>query len=108
MSQVIQEDGFQQRLRKTLSPLLGQFTCVTGPGRSGAICAVYASYFLRIPYMPMGCNTAPKAKVLVVDTVERTGRTLRKAARRYPDCTAISVFGKQEDRHHFWYEYLCN
>ena len=105
---MIQEEEFQQQLRKVLLPLLGGFTCVTGPGRSGAICAVYASYFLCIPFMPMGANTAPNAKVLVIDTVEKTGRTLRKAGRRYPGSRVVSVFGTQEERHHFWYEALCN
>lgn len=51
---IISEIEFSNKLTEILSPLKGKFSYVTGPGRSGAISAVYASHFLDIPFVPFG------------------------------------------------------
>jgi hypothetical protein len=79
---------------------------VTGPGRSGAIAAVYASHLLSIPFVPYG-SSAPigLGSVLIVDTARQSGRTLRKAERRYEAAQPIVwVAFEEPPRVAFWYE----
>lgn len=86
---------------------------VTGPGRSGAVAAVYASHMLGIPFLPFG-QPGP-GPVLVIDTAMKTGRTIRRAVRRYERLGMAAydlvVFdegpaapGERGSRLRFWYE----
>lgn len=78
--------------------------CVTGPGRSGAIAAVYASHILHIPFIPYGQDHPSKlSKILVIDTATESGKTLRRAAKKYPRSIVIAVY-KEPPRVKFWYE----
>lgn len=100
----IEEAEFAERLRKAVSGFT--FDAVTGPGRSGAVAAVYASYASHRPFVPFG-QPYPGV-VLVIDTVCRSGKTLRKAVRRLErlgiETISLSVYGSPPERHHFWYE----
>lgn len=104
---LVSEHEFRFRLQDLL--VRGEFAdigCVTGPGRSGAVAAVYTSHILRVPFIPFGA-VAPTGlgRLLIVDTAEQSGRTMRKAARRYLDSdpSLLSVF-KEPPRVMFWYE----
>lgn len=80
--------------------------CVTGPGRSGAVAAVYASHLLGIPFIPYG-SKAPThlGRLLIVDTAMESGATMRKAARRYAYADPLPIALYQEPpRVAFWYE----
>jgi adenine/guanine phosphoribosyltransferase-like PRPP-binding protein len=87
-----------------------EFDYVTGPGRSGAIASVYASHYLGIPFKPHKAGKVNAGdKVLIVDTVEYTGSTLRKSKSWHENqgasCTV--VFAIKESRGHYfkmWYE----
>lgn len=86
------------------------FDFVTGPGRSGAVASVYASHYLGLPFIPHKAGDyITFESVLVVDTVEYTGRTLRKASKWYQKrgLSVKTVFGFKEHRGHYyklWYE----
>lgn len=88
----------------------GCYDFVTGPGRSGAVASVYASHYLSIPYKPHKCgNYSNDTRVLIVDTVEYTGETLRKAAKWYAKkgLSTQVIFGVKEYKGHYfkmWYE----
>lgn len=82
---------------------------IVGPGRSGAIAAVYASYHLHRPFVPYGHKGAEAgARVLVIDTVSMSGKTMRKAKSRYERLgyvvDAVTVVPQNQKRHHFWFE----
>lgn len=98
---VIGPAEFAKRLKEALEGLSGTYDYVTGPGRSGAVAAVYTSYMLGIPFVPYK-HFAP-GRVLIVDTAEQSGRTLRKASRYYGDADTLAVY-KEPPRVHFWYE----
>ncbi len=76
---------------------------VTGPGRSGAIAAVYASHILGIPYG----QTPPQelGNLLIIDTAIESGETLKKAARKYCKYSHhILALYQEPPRVAFWYE----
>lgn len=77
---------------------------VTGPGRSGAVAAVYASHFLGVPFVPFKCFV-PGKRALIVDTAMESGRTIRKASRVYGGAPSIVAF-REPPRVRFWYEEL--
>lgn len=83
---------------------------VTGPGRSGAVASVYASHYLGLNFKPHKAGNYDKdTKVLIVDTVEYTGKTLRKAEAWYKKrgLEVVVVFAVKETRGHYykmWYE----
>ena len=79
---------------------------VVGPGRSGAIASVYASHILGVPFIPYGQPVPDSLQpLLIVDTACNSGRTLRKAERRYDYIDTITIFVYQEPpRVRFWYE----
>ena len=85
----------------------GPFRAVTGPGRSGAIAAVYSSHILGIPFLPFGSKgpenwTKP---LLIVDTARETGATIRKAMRKYAgQNVCIHWVYSEHPRVKFWYE----
>lgn len=102
---VISEAEFAARLRSIL-PANDNVGAVTGPGRSGAVAAVYASHMLGVPFIPYG-QKSPKhlGRLLIVDTARQSGRTLRKAERRYQESTPLVVVAYEEPpRVVFWYE----
>jgi hypothetical protein len=102
---IISEPAFRARLR-TVLPANDNIGAVTGPGRSGAVAAVYASHILGVPFIPYGATMPPRGRLLIVDTARATGRTLRKAASRYQDCSPVVVVAFEEPpRVAFWYEW---
>jgi hypothetical protein len=81
-----------------------QAKAVTGPGRSGAIAAVHASHYLGIPFIPFGRPT-PLRPLLIVDTAVESGRTMRKAWRKYGGTNIeLRAAFHEPPRVKFWYE----
>jgi len=101
--QLITESIFQTELIVKLYEKFGLYDYVTGPGRSGAIAAVYASHYLGIPFVPYRCIST--GAPLVIDTAMQSGRTIRKAQRLYGNADAICIF-HEPPRVRFWYEEL--
>jgi hypothetical protein len=106
MYQRVSEAEFRLRMRQILSNPLPDIGSVTGPGRSGAVAAVYASHMLGIPFIPFGQRVPIHlGRLLIVDTARETGATLRKAARKYADCSPLILVAFEEPpRVVFWYE----
>lgn len=93
-------------MRELLPDGLDNIGSVTGPGRSGAVAAVYASHILGVPFIPYGA-TAPThlGRLLIIDTARASGATLRKAERRYRDADPfVMVAFEEPPRVAFWYE----
>lgn len=106
MTRVVSEPEFRTRLAEVLASLPPDIGSVTGPGRSGAIAAVYASHLLGVPFIPYGspCPTH-LGRLLIVDTARESGATLRKAERRYAEARPFVVACFEEPpRVVFWYE----
>ncbi|WP_316196664.1 hypothetical protein [Bradyrhizobium sp. SZCCHNS3053] len=103
---IVSEEEFAARLRFVLQEFcLADIGAVTGPGRSGAIAAVYASHILHVPFIPYGQACPEKFRLLIIDTARESGRTLRKATRRYRDCDPVVIAVYEEPpRVAFWYE----
>jgi hypothetical protein len=103
---IVSEEEFAARLRLVLqNHRLDDIGAVTGPGRSGAIAAVYTSHLLGIPFIPFGRNCPEKFRILIIDTARESGRTLRKAARWYRDANpAVIAVYEEPPRVAFWYE----
>jgi hypothetical protein len=102
---VVSESEFRERLRDVLAHARADdIGAVTGPGRSGAIAAVYASHLLHVPFIPQGRDCPAKlGRMLVIDTARLTGATLRKAARQYDNPLVLVCF-EEPPRVAFWYE----
>jgi hypothetical protein len=106
---IVSEAEFSERLRLVLqNHRLEHIGAVTGPGRSGAIAAVYTSHILGIPFIPFGSPCPDKFKLLLIDTARESGRTLRKSANWYcrrtgEQPTVIAVY-EEPPRVAFWYE----
>lgn len=83
---------------------------VTGPGRSGHVAAVYASHYLGIPFKPHKCGSYKVGqRVLIVDTVCYTGKTLTKAHHWYAKrgLQPTICYAMDENKGHYykmWYE----
>lgn len=106
MSRIITEREFSEKIHAALIGIDAGF--VTGPGRSGAISAVYASHILRIPFIPYGCAAPDLGRCLVIDTAVQTGKTLRKAAKKYKQYNPIVIHLYDEPPIvRFWYEAKC-
>ena len=108
---LVSEPEFKEAITQALEAHRNQgYQFVTGPGRSGAIAAVYASYILKIPFVPHKSNLPVGSnKILVVDTAEYSGRTIRKAVSHYQRlgniCESLTVFKEfKYDFSYFWYE----
>lgn len=104
---VISEAEFNERIRAVLSdPWYEDIGCVTGPGRSGAVAAVYASHILHVPFIPFGASAPTHlARLLIVDTAIESGATIRKACRKYQDAKPkTAVCYNEPPRVMFWYE----
>lgn len=102
MYQCISEKQFKDRLKHKLDRLDFKPMFVTGPGRSGAIAAVYASHYLGVPFVPYKCGLK-RDGFLIVDTNKSTGKTIRRASRIYNGAPHISAFSVK-GRLIFWYE----
>jgi adenine/guanine phosphoribosyltransferase-like PRPP-binding protein len=103
---IISEPEFAARIRKLLADTTPNVGSVTGPGRSGAIAAVYASHILGVPFVPYG-SKAPVhlGSLLIIDTAMASGATLRKAERRYAEASPVVLACYEEPpRVAFWYE----
>lgn len=104
MTRLVSEPEFRERLSAVLSPLRNAgYKSITGPGRSGAIAAAYASHFLGIPFITHGRPQARMLPCLVVDTATESGRTLKRALRKARGSKAIALFN-EPPRVKFWYE----
>ena len=91
MAIIISEREFYSTLVISLIGI--EADCVTGPGRSGAIASVYASHLLHIPFIPYGQSHPHNLnKMLIIDTATETGKTLRKAAKKYPNSVVVAVY----------------
>lgn len=110
---IVSEAEFADRIRGLLTgadgkpaTAYGDVGCVTGPGRSGAVAAVYASHILHVPFIPYGAVApAHLGRLLIIDTAMESGATLRKAERRYGDANPVVVACYREPpRVAFWYE----
>lgn len=102
----VSEAQFRKALYPLLEPLRGKVFSVTGPGRSGAIAAVYSSHYLGIPFIPFyrGSFNPKLLPVLIVDTAINTGRTMRKAERRVKGQSVLLTVFKEPPIVRFWYE----
>ena len=103
---IVSEEEFKKRIKELLSEeRFAVCGCVMGPGRSGAIAAVYASHLLAIPFLPYG--TLPPAKLgrlLIIDTAIESGATLARAIKRYGDEAVVVACYNEPPRVAFWYE----
>lgn len=105
----VEEAEFAARMARGLRDIPVKPDFVTGPGRSGAVAAVYASYVLGVPFVPWKAAPDMMARrVLVVDTASMSGATIRKAmsfySRLYDHSDSFVAFDEREKRHHFWFE----
>ncbi|MDX0007801.1 hypothetical protein GOB40_13770 [Sinorhizobium meliloti] len=104
---VVTEEEFNARIRSLLADeKFNSVGSVTGPGRSGAVAAVYASHILGVPFLPFK-STAPThlGKLLIIDTATESGATLRKASRFYSAAEHLTLACYHEPpRVMFWYE----
>ena len=99
------EPEFSQLIKEKLKSVesLG-IKSVSGPGRSGAIAAVYASYILKIPFIYYGQTVPVDLRPhLVIDTAKMSGRTLKRAALRMRAQYMLAVI-EEKSHEHFWYE----
>jgi hypothetical protein len=100
---LVTETEFRAEVIAKLYEQFGKYDYVTGPGRSGAVAAVYASHYLGIPFVPYKHKSHGDA--LIVDTAAMSGRTIRKASREYGGADYIVMFN-EPPRVRFWYEEL--
>lgn len=100
------EAEFNSRIRSLLGEVDDDIGAVTGPGRSGAVAAVYASHILGVPFIPFGQKHPQHlGRLLIIDTARESGATLRKATRKYEGTTPLVIACYEEPpRVAFWYE----
>lgn len=104
---IISESEFKIKIVTMLNqPRFKDVNSVTGPGRSGAIAAVYASHILHIPFIPHGFYPLERLlPILIIDTATESGKTLKKSASKYKNYAHIVIAIYQEPpRISFWYE----
>lgn len=107
---IISEAEFAVRIRERLADAPSDIGWVTGPGRSGAVAAVYASHLLSVPFIPYK-NPIPDqrlGRLLLIDTAIYRGRTIRKALAHYRDLLDLEphvvTCYEEPPRVVFWYE----
>ena len=99
----VAEVEFAARLRDRLRGV--EAKAVTGPGRSGAVAAVYASHLMGVPFIPYGLPCPDHLRpLLIVDTARKSGATLRKAERKYGNAVVVVHAFDEPPRLRFWYE----
>ncbi|MCO6407328.1 hypothetical protein [Hoeflea alexandrii] len=105
---IVSEQEFHARIAHVLSADTDdiEIGSVTGPGRSGAVAAVYASHLLHIPFIPYGAKVPTHlGRLLIIDTAMESGATLRKAERKYAYADPLVIACYHEPpRVAFWYE----
>ncbi len=101
-TRIISEAEFRSALMAKLEGL-PPFDFVVGLGRSGAICSVYISHALGIPFLSAGGFIPQNKRVLACDTAIMSGKTIRKAMNRYKTKDSVVVFN-EPPRVKFWYE----
>ncbi len=106
---IIGEAEFRSALFEKLMDLPGidSIGSVTGPGRSGAVAAVYASHMIGVPFIPFKQRPPERlGNVLIVDTAMESGVTMRKAIRWYERLCKVQslVVYHEPPRVAFWYE----
>ena len=110
MTRLITENEFKTALIAVLSCYKPpHFDAVTGAGRSGAIASVYASHALGARFVAYGDIVKPHEKLLIIDTAKMTGKTMRKAAKKYSHVNELVTLTVYDSpiRHKFWYEFLA-
>ena len=106
-ARVVSEPEFHARLVEVFATLpVAGIGSVTGPGRSGAVAAVYASHKLGVPFIPYrAACPIHLGRLLIIDTARESGATLRKAERRYAEANPVVIACFEEPpRVTFWYE----
>lgn len=107
---VVSEAEFSETIKQTLNdPFYKTFRGVTGPGRSGAVAAVYASHILGVPYITFKSTTNKVSPLLLIDTATYTGKTMRKATNWYNgfgvDVHPLALYHETpKNLVKFWYE----
>jgi hypothetical protein len=104
---LVSEPEFHWRLLEVLATNdISDVGAVTGPGRSGAMAAVYTSHALGVPFIPYGqSHPAHLGRLLLIDTARKSGATLRKAQRDYAYANPLALVCFEESpRVAFWYE----
>lgn len=106
ISRIVGEEEFRNRLEIVLHEYdLSEIGSVVGPGRSGAIAAVYTSHLLGVPFIPYGRKAPALGRLLIIDTARESGSTLKKAERFYMSTTPLVIAVYEEPpRVSFWYE----
>jgi hypothetical protein len=101
----ISEEEFRTALILFLDSIVHlNIRSVSGPGRSGAIAAVYTSHYLAIPFIPQGGRIVDDLRPhLIIDMAISSGKTLRKAIRKTNAEYAFAIF-TEPPRAKFWYE----
>lgn len=105
---IVTEEQFRADLQAKLLSLKGSVKSVIGSGRSGAIASVYASHFLKIPWLPpTTVREIPEhlKPVLVIDTAVKTGATLRKLANKVQGSFVSVAIYNEPPLLKFWYEF---
>lgn len=106
-ARIVTESEFRSRLAEVLAALpVAEIGSVTGPGRSGAVAAVYASHLLGVPFIPFGSRCPTHlGRLLIIDTATESGATLRKAERRYAVAfPVVAACFNEPPRVTFWYD----
>ena len=99
----ISEEEFLKEIVKQLAPFRNKVRAVTGPKRSGAVAAVYASYLLGVPFISCGTSTDLRP-LLVIDTARLSGASLKQTAEFYGTGAITLALYEEPPRHVFWYE----
>lgn len=106
---LVSESEFREELERLLYNMSWghDYNSVTGPGRSGAVAAVYVSHMTGVPFIPFGQPCPDKLRpILIVDTATKSGKTLKKACNKYrgAEMVATAVYSEENVRYKFWYE----
>lgn len=100
---IVTEAEFKALIQEIYTDIPSDVEWVTGPGRSGAIAAVYVSYAFGLPFIPY-CSLGPAHKRgLIIDMQPLSSLVRRKAEKRYYGAHIMSLYDTAADRV-FWYE----
>lgn len=109
MKKYVSESEFREAMQKALAGVdTDAIDFVVGAGRSGAIASAYVSHMTGIPFVAWNNRMPENSLVMIVDTARFTGRTLRKAEKRYAkhghSTATIFAFDCPDTHFVFWYE----
>lgn len=107
MPNVIDPAEFLARLQEKVEPYRGLVRSVCGPGRSGAVASVYASYALGVPWLPYQRFKPPEAlqPTLIIDSARVTGRNMRRCSKFIDGPTVLLWLWDEPPNVRFWYEF---